>query len=83
MKIGSVYKMVPSKKKCGSCGHEGPEELRSFPFGEKFGILLGVEPSGFLSFRLSGQKFASMNGGSYEEVLADITFCVEEEKCST
>lgn len=74
MQIGHVYKTMPSKKTCGSCGHDTIEEARSFPFGETIGLFLGVEPSGFLSFRLSGSRYASMNGGSYEEVTAGVAF---------
>ena len=68
MKIGHIYKIVPTEKKCKHCGTEFEPQKRTFPFGENVGMFLGVEPSGFLTFRLSGTRWASMNGGSYEEI---------------
>lgn len=68
MEVGKFYKMVPTDQKCDKCGHDKGAWVREFPFGEKVGMFLGFCPSGFLKFRLSGQKQALMNGGSYEEV---------------
>ena len=74
MQIGRFYKIIPTEKKCEHCKTEFEPTVRSFPFREKIGMFLGIEESGFLTFRLSGQRWASMNGGSYEEVKANLIF---------
>lgn len=77
MIAGKVYKLITEEHSCDKCGTKFDPTLRRFPFDEPYGIFLGIEPSGFLSFRFSGQRFGSMNGGNYEEVMANISFEVE------
>ncbi len=72
---GQVYRVVVAPpSKCESCHQEVENKgARRFPFGCDLGIYIGIEPSGFLTFRLEGGKWASMNGGCYDVVRADLT----------
>jgi len=78
MKIGQVYKTVAVEDTCSKCGKLNGTKHTTFPFGEPYGIFLRVEPSGFLTFRLSGSRWASMNGGCYDEVDMNIHFLEKE-----
>ncbi|KKL67815.1 hypothetical protein LCGC14_2131210 [marine sediment metagenome] len=52
------------------------ENGKLFPFKEQVGIYIGELPSGFLEFKLSGNKVCGMNGGCYELVEEN-----EADKC--
>jgi hypothetical protein len=43
-------------------------ERISFSFGEEVGEFLGIVPSGFLNFKLSGTRECIVNGGGYERL---------------
>ena len=68
MEIGKLYKVVNEVMKCKECGQKIEAVHRGFPFGEKYGMYMGIVNSGFLWFKLSKGREGLMNGGNYEKV---------------